>query len=58
MYVQQVLRTALVREGGFIAAAGSAAADHIDHVKTQFPYALTCAAAACAAYLLIGFFVI
>ncbi|PKK86609.1 MAG: sodium:proton antiporter [Thermoplasmata archaeon HGW-Thermoplasmata-1] len=29
--------------------------DHIDHVKTQIPYALTCAAIACAAYVAVGY---
>ena len=33
----------------------SAGADHIDHVKTQPPYALVCAAAASVAYLFAGF---
>ena len=32
-------------------AAGS---DHIAHVKTQLPYALTCAAIGCIGYLIIG----
>ena len=32
-------------------AAGS---DHITHVKTQLPYALTCAAIGCIGYLIIG----
>ena len=29
--------------------------DHITHVNTQLPYALTCAAVSCAAYLIAGF---
>lgn len=33
-------------------ASGSA---HIDHVKTQFPYALTAAAISCVGFLIIGF---
>lgn len=32
-------------------AAGS---DHIDHVKTQIPYALSCAAIACVGFLIVG----
>ncbi len=35
--------------------SAGAAADHIDHVKTQPPYALVCAAAASVAYLFVGF---
>lgn len=31
------------------------AADHLDHVKTQLPYALTCGALAAVAYLILGF---
>ncbi len=32
-----------------------AACDHIDHVKTQLPYAMTVASAACILYLIVGF---
>lgn len=31
-------------------------ADHIDHVKTQFPYAITVASVICVMYALFGFF--
>ena len=30
-------------------------ADHMDHVSTQIPYALTCAGVTCILYLLYGF---
>ncbi len=38
-----------------ILASTGAAADHIDHVKTQIPYALTAAGLAAIFYLIIGF---
>lgn len=38
-----------------ILASTGSAADHIDHVKTQLPYALICGALTIAAYLVIGF---
>ncbi|MDM8534286.1 Na+/H+ antiporter NhaC family protein [Clostridiaceae bacterium HSG29] len=38
-----------------ILASTGAAADHIDHVKTQLPYALTAASFASVLYLIIGF---
>ncbi|WP_422485900.1 Na+/H+ antiporter NhaC family protein [Gudongella sp. DL1XJH-153] len=38
-----------------ILASTGAAADHIDHVKTQLPYALICGGVAVAGYLAIGF---
>lgn len=38
-----------------VLSSAGAAADHIDHVKTQLPYALVCAAAATVAYLIAGF---
>jgi tetracycline resistance efflux pump len=38
-----------------IVASMAAATDHIDHVGTQLPYALTAAAAAAALFLLFGF---
>jgi len=38
-----------------ILASTGAAADHIDHVKTQLPYALICGGVAVSAYLIIGF---
>ncbi|WP_313346862.1 Na+/H+ antiporter NhaC family protein [Sedimentibacter sp.] len=38
-----------------ILASTGAAADHIDHVKTQLPYALICGSLSIAAYLTIGF---
>lgn len=37
-----------------ILASTGAAADHIDHVKTQIPYALICGGVAFIAYLIIG----
>jgi Na+/H+ antiporter NhaC len=37
-----------------ILASTGAAADHIDHVKTQIPYALICGGIAFIAYLIIG----
>ena len=38
-----------------VLSSTGAAADHIDHVKTQLPYALVCGALALVAYLLVGF---
>ncbi len=38
-----------------ILASTGAASDHIDHVKTQLPYAFVCAGVAAIAYLIIGF---
>ncbi|MBO4512955.1 MAG: hypothetical protein J5746_09320, partial [Victivallales bacterium] len=38
-----------------VLSSAGAAADHIDHVKTQLPYALVCAVVASIAYLVIGF---
>lgn len=38
-----------------IMASMGAGADHIDHVKTQLPYALCCAALASVFYLVVGF---
>ncbi|MBP3836464.1 MAG: hypothetical protein J6E31_05170, partial [Pyramidobacter sp.] len=38
-----------------VLSSAGAAADHIDHVKTQLPYALVCAAVASIAYLIVGF---
>lgn len=39
-----------------VLASTGAASDHIDHVKTQLPYALTCAVISAVFYLIIGFF--
>ncbi|MBB3141295.1 Na+/H+ antiporter NhaC family protein [Halomonas organivorans] len=39
-----------------VLASTGAASDHIDHVKTQIPYALAVAACCLVIYLLIGFF--
>ena len=38
-----------------ILSSTGAASDHLDHVKTQLPYALICGAFAVVAYLIIGF---
>ena len=38
-----------------VLASTGAACDHIDHVKTQLPYALTSASVAIIGYLIIGF---
>ncbi|MDO4615763.1 MAG: Na+/H+ antiporter NhaC family protein [Lachnospiraceae bacterium] len=38
-----------------ILSSTGAAADHIDHVKTQLPYALICGGFAVIAYLIVGF---
>lgn len=40
-----------------ILSSTGAACDHLDHVKTQLPYALICGAVTLAGYLLIGLFV-
>ena len=37
-----------------ILSSTGAACDHLDHVKTQLPYALVCGAIALAGYLLVG----
>jgi len=38
-----------------VLSSTGAAADHIDHVRTQLPYALVCGAIASAGYLILGF---
>lgn len=38
-----------------VLSSTGAAADHIDHVKTQLPYALVCGALALVCYLIVGF---
>lgn len=38
-----------------ILASTGAAADHIDHVKTQLPYAIVCGLVALVGYLVLGF---
>jgi Na+/H+ antiporter NhaC len=38
-----------------VVASMASATDHIDHVRTQLPYALIAAAVASVAYLLVGF---
>lgn len=38
-----------------VLSSTGAAADHIDHVKTQLPYALICGVLAVIAYLVVGF---
>lgn len=38
-----------------ILSSMGSAADHLDHVKTQLPYTLTCGALAAVAYLILGF---
>lgn len=38
-----------------ILSSMGAASDHLDHVKTQLPYALVCGALATVAYLIVGF---
>jgi Na+/H+ antiporter NhaC len=40
-----------------ILASTGAASDHIDHIKTQMPYALLVGIVSLAAYLLLGAFV-
>lgn len=41
-----------------VLSSTGAASDHIDHVKTQLPYALVCGGLALAAYFIIGIFFI
>lgn len=41
-----------------ILSSMGAASDHIDHVKTQLPYALTVASACIIVYLIIGFLIV
>lgn len=38
-----------------VLSSTGAAADHIDHVKTQLPYSLVCGTLAIIAYLIVGF---
>lgn len=38
-----------------VLSSTGAASDHIDHVKTQLPYALVCGTLATVAYLVVGF---
>lgn len=38
-----------------VLSSTGAAADHIDHVKTQLPYSLVCGTLAVVAYLIVGF---
>ena len=38
-----------------ILASTGSAADHIDHVKTQLPYAIICGSLALVTYLVVGF---
>ncbi|MEE3421068.1 MAG: Na+/H+ antiporter NhaC family protein, partial [Lachnospiraceae bacterium] len=38
-----------------IMSSAGAQCDHIAHVSTQMPYALSCAAISCVAYLVAGF---
>ena len=37
-----------------VVASMASATDHIDHVRTQLPYALSCAALAATAFFLLG----
>ena len=41
-----------------VLASTGAAADHIDHVRTQLPYAIICAAISLVGYLMLGFMAI
>lgn len=41
-----------------VLSSAGAASDHIDHVKTQLPYAFVCAVASAIAYLIIGYTII
>ena len=41
-----------------VLSSTGAASDHIDHVKTQLPYALVCGGLALIAYFVIGIFFI
>ena len=36
-------------------ASAGAQSNHINHVSTQLPYALTCAAVSCVTYIIAGF---
>ena len=38
-----------------IMASAGAECNHINHVSTQLPYALTCAAVSCVSYVIAGF---
>jgi Na+/H+ antiporter NhaC len=38
-----------------VLSSTGAASDHIDHVQTQLPYALTCGIIAAILYLIVGF---
>ena len=38
-----------------IMASAGAQCDHVNHVSTQLPYAITCAAVSCVAYVIAGF---
>ncbi|MDO4306320.1 MAG: Na+/H+ antiporter NhaC family protein [Eubacteriales bacterium] len=41
-----------------VLSSTGAASDHIDHVKTQLPYALVCGTFALIAYLMVGFILV
>jgi len=41
-----------------VVSSMAAATDHIDHVRTQLPYALVSAAIAATGFLLLGIFVL
>ena len=36
-------------------ASAGAQCDHVNHVSTQLPYAITCAAVSCVSYIVAGF---
>ena len=36
-------------------ASAGAQCDHVNHVSTQLPYAITCAAVSCVSYIIAGF---
>lgn len=38
-----------------IMASAGAQCDHVNHVSTQLPYAITCAAVSCVSYIIAGF---
>ena len=38
-----------------IMASAGAQCDHVNHVSTQLPYAITCAAVSCVSYIVAGF---
>ena len=38
-----------------ILSSMGSASDHLDHVKTQLPYSITCGVIAIIAYLVVGF---